>query len=93
MPRVLLEREGEIAWLRLNRPEATAFDAQMTSAFAACVGKLAADREVRAVILCGNGPSFSTGVDVKELSLGDVSADSFTDGTGGPGPWESRRSH
>ena len=80
MPRVLLEREGEIAWLRLNRPEAhNAFDAQMTSAFAACVGELAADREVRAVILCGNGPSFSTGVDVKELSLGDVSADSFTD--------------
>jgi enoyl-CoA hydratase/carnithine racemase len=80
VPRVLLEREGEIAWLRMNRPEAhNAFDAEMTAAMAALVDEVASDRGVGAVILCGNGPSFSTGVDVKELSLGDVDADSFTD--------------
>jgi len=80
VPRVLLEREGGVAWLRLNRPEAhNAFDAEMTAAFAAAAAEVAADREIRAVVLCGNGPSFSTGVDVKELSLGDVNADSFTD--------------
>ena len=77
---MLLERDGQIAWLRLNRPEAhNAFDGEMTTAFAASVSEVAADRELRALILCGNGPSFSTGVDVKELSLGDVSADTFTD--------------
>jgi enoyl-CoA hydratase len=79
VPRVLLERDGEIAVLRLNRPEAhNAFDAEMTAAMAARVGEVATDPEVRAVILCGNGPSFSTGVDVKELSRDEVSAESFT---------------
>jgi enoyl-CoA hydratase len=78
VPRVLLEREGEIAWLRLNRPEAhNAFDSEMTAAMAACVNEVAGDGEVRAVILCGNGPSFSAGVDVKELSQREVDADSF----------------
>jgi enoyl-CoA hydratase len=78
VPRVLLEREGEIAWLRMNRPEAhNAFDGEMTAAMAARVEEVASDPDLRAVILCGNGPSFSTGVDVKELSLGDVDADSF----------------
>ena len=79
MPRVLLQREGPIAWLRLNRPEAhNAFDSEMTAAMAGCVGEVAGDEEVQAAILCGNGPSFSTGVDVKELSRGEVSAESFT---------------
>ncbi len=34
---------------------------------------------MRAVILCGNGPSFSTGVDVKQLAQGDVTAELFLD--------------
>jgi len=77
--RVLLERDGPIAWLRMNRPEAhNAFDAQMTSAMGELVDEVAKDADVGAVILCGNGPSFSTGVDVKELSRGEVSAESFT---------------
>ncbi len=80
MPRVLLEREGEIGWLRLNRPEAhNAFDGEMTAEMAARVSELASDQSLRAVILCGNGPSFSTGVDVKELSLRVVDAERFTD--------------
>ena len=79
MPLVLLEREGPIAWLRMNRPEAhNAFDSEMTAAMAGCVEEVAADGELGAVILCGNGPSFSTGVDVKELAQGEVSAESFT---------------
>ncbi len=79
MPRVLLEREGPIAWLRLNRPEAhNAFDAEMTAAMAGSLEQVAGDATTSAVILCGNGPSFSTGVDVKELARGEVSAESFT---------------
>ena len=75
---MLLEREGPIAWLRMNRPEAhNAFDAEMTATMTERVSDLAGDGEVSAVILCGNGPSFSTGVDVKELALGDVDAESF----------------
>jgi len=78
--RVLLEREDAIAWLRLNRPQAhNAFDAEMTLAMAERVSELASDEEIRAVILCGNGPSFSTGLDVKELSLGEVDAGTFAE--------------
>ena len=78
--RVLLERDGEIAWLRMNRPEAhNAFDGEMTAAMAERVGELAGDEEIRVVILCGNGPSFSTGLDVRELSLGALDADTFAD--------------
>jgi enoyl-CoA hydratase len=79
MTGVLLEREGPIAWLRLNRPEAhNAFSAEMTRAMTERLAEIASDGDVGAVILCGNGPSFSTGVDVKELARGEVSADSFT---------------
>ena len=78
MPPVLLERDGAIASLRMNRPQAhNAFSGEMTTAMAGAIEALAGDEDVRAVILCGNGPSFSTGVDVKELSAGTVSAESF----------------
>ncbi len=78
MTRVLLERDDEIAWLRMNRPDAhNAFDGEMTRAMAERVRELAGDEEIRAVILCGNGPSFCTGLDVKELSLGAIDADTF----------------
>ncbi len=79
MTLVLLEREGPVAWLRLNRPQAhNAFSAEMTREMTGCLGKITADPGVGAVILIGNGPSFSTGVDVKELARGEVSAESFT---------------
>jgi enoyl-CoA hydratase/carnithine racemase len=75
---VLLEREGSIAWLRMNRPDAhNAFSNEMTALMASRVGELAADRDARAAILCGNGPSFSTGVDVKELAAGEITVDIF----------------
>jgi enoyl-CoA hydratase/carnithine racemase len=75
---VLLEREGPIAWLRMDRPHAhNAFDGAMTAALDEHVRVLAADSGVRAVILCGNGPSFCTGVDVKELARGEVDAERF----------------
>lgn len=80
MGRVLLERDGQIAWLRMNRPEAhNAFDLEMTATLKQLVRELAGDRHVRAVILCGNGPSFSTGVDVKQLARGGVTTDLFLD--------------
>jgi enoyl-CoA hydratase len=69
VPGVVLERDGPIAWLRMNRPEAhNAFSTEMTAQMADRVRELAADRDARVAVLCGNGPSFSTGVDVKELA-------------------------
>jgi enoyl-CoA hydratase len=75
---VLLEREGPIAWLRMNRPDAhNAFSNEMTARMTDRVRELTGDREARAAILCGNGPSFSTGVDVKELAAGEIDVELF----------------
>jgi enoyl-CoA hydratase len=75
---VLLEREGPIVWLRMNRPDAhNAFSKKMTALMADRVRQLAADPDARAAVLCGNGPSFSTGVDVKELAIGEIDAETF----------------
>ena len=80
MATIVLERDGGIAWLRMNRPEAhNAFNRDMTEQLGTLVSELADDSSLRAVILCGNGPSFSTGVDVKQLAHGDVTADLFLD--------------
>jgi hypothetical protein len=75
---VLLEREGPIVWLRMNRPEAhNAFSKQMTALMADRVDELARDRDARVAISCGNGPSFSTRVDVKELAVGEMDVEGF----------------
>jgi 2-(1,2-epoxy-1,2-dihydrophenyl)acetyl-CoA isomerase len=61
MAEILLEREGPIAWLRMNRPEAlNAFTTDMMATMVDRVHQLHEDRGVRVAILCGNGPSFST---------------------------------
>jgi enoyl-CoA hydratase len=79
MAEVLLEHDGPLAWLRMNRPKAhNAFSREMLTLMIDHVRDLAADRETRVAILCGNGPSFSTGLDVKELDEGELSIEFFT---------------
>jgi methylglutaconyl-CoA hydratase len=64
-PTLKLERRGPAAWIWMNRPEVhNAFDetliADLTAAFAA----VDADRNVRAIVLAGEGKSFSAGADL-----------------------------
>ncbi|BEP94373.1 enoyl-CoA hydratase/isomerase family protein [Acidovorax sp. A79] len=67
-PPLLLERDGPIATLRFNRPEAlNAIDVPMAQAFLACVQAIAADPTVRAVVLRGNGKGFMAGGDLATL--------------------------
>ena len=67
-PPVLLERQGAIATLRFNRPEAlNAIDVSMAEAFLAAVQAIAADPGVRAVVLRGNGKGFMAGGDLATL--------------------------
>jgi 2-(1,2-epoxy-1,2-dihydrophenyl)acetyl-CoA isomerase len=67
-PHVLLQREGGIAWLILNRPAAlNALDVPTANAFLACCEELAGDPGVRAVVLKGEGKAFGVGGDLAAL--------------------------
>lgn len=65
---VLHWREGGIAHIRFNRPNAlNAIDLQMAVAFASACQQVGADPNVRAVILSAEGRAFMAGGDIREL--------------------------
>ena len=75
---IRVETKGTVAWLTLCRPEkrnamGMAFFSQLTEQ----VNRLDADPAVRAVVLCGEGQSFSVGLDLMEAAglLGGKGAD------------------
>lgn len=58
-------RQGPVARLRLNRPDVhNAFDAELIAALTGALTAVAADRQVRVVILESEGASFSAGADL-----------------------------
>ncbi|HEX5366984.1 MAG TPA: crotonase/enoyl-CoA hydratase family protein [Acidimicrobiales bacterium] len=60
-----------VADVRLNRPEKlNALDGEMFVAVADAAARLARDRSVRAVVLSGEGPAFSAGLDVAAFRAG-----------------------
>ena len=64
----------------MNRPEAlNAFDAPMIEHMRARVAAIAIDPDARAVVLCGSGRAFSTGVDVKGLASAEIGLQWFRD--------------
>ena len=70
---LLLERQGAIATLRLNRPDAlNAINVPMAQAFLAAVQNIAADPSVRAVVITGNGKGFMAGGDLATLRADPV---------------------
>jgi enoyl-CoA hydratase/carnithine racemase len=78
MKTVILDRRGEIAWVRMNRPEAlNAFDEQMDTEMLERIEELRADRVARVAILSGEGRAFSTGIDLKALGAGAIGIEWF----------------
>ncbi len=60
---------GGLGIIRLNRPAArNAINEAFVADFAAAVSRCAADASVRALLICGNGPSFTVGGDVAMLT-------------------------
>ncbi|MBS3959370.1 MAG: enoyl-CoA hydratase/isomerase family protein [Xanthomonadaceae bacterium] len=60
-----LQHRGAVAWLSLARPGVhNAFDADLIAALNAALDTLAADDGVRAVVLTGQGSTFSAGADL-----------------------------
>lgn len=63
-----IERDGAIATLWLNRPEArNAMGPALWSDLPVAVAELGADDEVRAVVVAARGPHFSVGLDLKTM--------------------------
>jgi enoyl-CoA hydratase/carnithine racemase len=70
---LLLEREGGIAHVTLNRPERrNALSLALMQELTACLRGLGAAPETRAVILAAKGPAFSAGHDLSEMVDRDV---------------------
>ncbi|MFX0577093.1 crotonase/enoyl-CoA hydratase family protein [Nocardia nepalensis] len=68
----ILHRQGPIAIITLNRPEAmNAVNAELSIAVGAALDELAADRELRVGVITGAGRAFCAGADLKELARGN----------------------
>ena len=65
MSDLLLQREGRVARVTLNRPAVhNAFNAALIADLSSAFTELSADPAVRVVVLAGAGPSFCAGADV-----------------------------
>ncbi len=60
-----IDKEGAVAWVRLARPDVrNAFDDALIADLTRAFQGLAADGEVRVVVLSGDGPVFCAGADI-----------------------------
>lgn len=67
--RVTLNVESGVADLRLNRPDKmNAFDGEQFMALSARISEITARRDIRCVVLSGEGRAFSVGVDLQALA-------------------------
>lgn len=67
-PRLLVTREGPVAWLRLNRPRVrNAVDDALRQDLVAAVEALERDADVRVLILTGEGTAFCAGGDISAM--------------------------
>jgi enoyl-CoA hydratase len=77
-PVLLIEREGAIAVLTLNRPKRmNALDAELRLALGRAFRELEADGSARVAIVTGAGRAFCAGMDLSEISAGAPSASGF----------------
>ncbi len=75
-PVLLRERHKDVALLVLNRPQArNSLSEAMLSALSNAFTEIAADTSIRTVVLAANGPAFSAGHDLKELTARRSDAD------------------
>jgi enoyl-CoA hydratase/carnithine racemase len=68
-PILLRETLGSIALLTLNRPAArNSLSEAMIAALHAALNEIGGDNSIRALVIAANGPAFSAGHDMKELT-------------------------
>jgi enoyl-CoA hydratase/carnithine racemase len=75
-PILLRETAGPIAVLTLNRPAArNSLSEALMAELHAALDAIAGDKTVRAVVIAANGPAFSAGHDMKEMTARRTDAD------------------
>lgn len=75
---VLVEDEGAVRTLTLNRPDKlNALSAELVEILSARLGETASDSSVRVVVLTGAGRSFCAGYDLDEESTGEDASGSL----------------
>jgi enoyl-CoA hydratase/carnithine racemase len=71
MSDLLVERDGPVAILTLNRPDRlNAISIPMLGAFSEALLEADADRDVRAIVVTGAGKGFCSGLDLKDVAAG-----------------------
>ncbi|MGB1219990.1 MAG: enoyl-CoA hydratase-related protein, partial [Alcanivoracaceae bacterium] len=81
---VTVEVVDHVAHVRLNRPEKmNALSMAMMEAVANAAEAVTANRDVRAVVLSGEGKAFCAGIDTTAFTSGEIFGDMFGPGRGG----------
>ena len=75
--KIILEtREGKVALLTMNRPNArNSLSLAMIASLHAAVVRLGQDADTKVIVLTGNGPGFCAGHDLKEMTIARAGAD------------------
>lgn len=72
MEPVLLEKEGPIGWLTLNRPDRrNALSLELMENMVEKLELVAEDTDIRIVVIRGEGPAFCAGHDLSEMAGAD----------------------
>ena len=83
---ILVDRDGRVATITLNRPKAlNALNSQVMAEVTTAAAELDADPGVGAIIITGSEKAFAAGADIKEmasLSFADVYSSDFFAGWG-----------
>lgn len=75
---IQIERDGPVVVVRFNRPQRhNALNDEMCGAFEAAMEDVLADPGIRAIVLAGAGPSFSSGRDTAELGQREPGVSDF----------------
>jgi enoyl-CoA hydratase/carnithine racemase len=68
MEPVLLEKDGPVGWLTLNRPESrNALSLDMMNDLLDKLGLIAQNQDIRVVVIRGKGPAFCAGHNLKDM--------------------------
>lgn len=74
-PNVLVERDGRVGIVLMNRPKAlNALSGELMAAVAESLETFDADAEIRAIVLGGGERAFAAGADIAELAAGTAIA-------------------